>query len=248
MPTQSAVVVSDAHLGFGPDEIARQFHRFLGTVPDLGSHLVINGDLFEFWFEYRTVIPRHAFPTLARLRELSDAGIRLTVTGGNHDRWGGPFWRTEIGAEYHEHAAELDVAGHRTRVSHGDGVADPLPASRFLQTLVHHRLTARVFRWIHPDLGLRLVRRLSRTLPGKRETAALYERSARAQATYARRLLVERADLRLLVMGHTHRPVVEDVGGGRWYLNPGAWMDGLRYATVGPDGPVLRRFTGDGTT
>lgn len=236
-------MVSDAHLGFAADEVTGQFHRFLRAVPDLGSHLVINGDLFEFWFEYRTVIPRHAFTTLARLRELREAGIRLTVTGGNHDRWGGPFWRDELGAEYHARSAELALAGHPTLVSHGDGIADPLPASRVLQALVHHRLTASAFRWIHPDLGLRLVRLLSGTLPGKRNAAELYDRSAKAQAVYARQLLAQRTDLRLLVMGHTHRAVVEDVGGGRWYLNPGAWMDGLRYATVGGDGPTLRQFS-----
>ncbi len=83
------MIVSDVHLGHAPPEVADAFRRFLERVPDLGEHLIVNGDLFEFWFEYREVIPKRAFPTLEALGRVRRAGVQLTVTGGNHDRWGG---------------------------------------------------------------------------------------------------------------------------------------------------------------
>ena len=87
MPSSTtAIVVSDAHLSADSGDAGSAFHRFLEAVPDLGDHLVINGDLFEFWFTYRAVIPRAVFPTLAALAHVRKAGVRLTVTGGNHDR------------------------------------------------------------------------------------------------------------------------------------------------------------------
>jgi UDP-2,3-diacylglucosamine hydrolase len=205
---------------------------------------VVNGDLFDFWFEYRTVIPRAAFPTLAELRGVVAAGVNVVVTGGNHDRWGGEFWREHVGVTFHPASVELELAGWRALVAHGDGLAEPEPGSRLLHAIVHHPLTAGAFRWIHPDLGLRLVRALSRALPGKHETGDRIRRSAAAQLQYAQRILSERPELDLLVLAHTHEPVVERVGEKRWYLNPGAWMDGGCFALITPSGPELRRFSG----
>lgn len=239
----AAIVVSDAHLGFAPQAATDGFHRFLAAVPTRGDHLVVNGDLFEFWFEYRSVIPRHAFPTLARLEALVRAGVRLTVTGGNHDRWGGGFWR-ELGATFHPRGAELDLAGHRALVAHGDGITDRPWSARLLHRVTGHPVTTTLFRWVHPDVGIGLVARLSPWLAGKRADPASIAHTARAQAVYARRVLAERADLDLLVLGHTHHPVLEPVGARRWYVNPGAWMDGFRYAAVTAEGPRLARFDG----
>lgn len=246
-PTTPAVIFGDAHLGHAPESARDTLHAFLAWLPSLTRHAIINGDLFEFWFAYRKVVPRAAFSTLHALRSLHDRGVRLTIVGGNHDRWGGDFWETEMGAVYQPREAIVDVDGLRCLIRHGDGVADPAPTSRLLQRLVHHPWTARTFRWIHPDLGLGLVERLARRLPGKHESNDRYERSAAAQLTYARTYLEEHPAVDLLVMGHTHRPALEQVAPRRWYVNPGAWMDGYRYAVVGPDGPELRKWEGGET-
>lgn len=246
MTTAQAVIVGDAHLGYAPDHVAAQLHDFLAAVPRMGSRLIVSGDLFEFWFAYRRVVPRAAFPILHALASVRDAGVRLTVVGGNHDRWGGDFWEREIGAEYHAREARLDVAGLRTAVLHGDGLADATTTSRVLHRIVHHPWTARAFRWVHPDIGLGFVERLAHRLPGKDETDEPFAASAAAQAAYARRRLAAESPVDVLVMGHTHRSVIERIGEQRWYVNPGAWMDGYRYAVLGADGPELRQWTGGG--
>jgi UDP-2,3-diacylglucosamine hydrolase len=243
MPPNTAIVVADAHLGSHRDDPASAaFQRFLTEVPKLGHHLVINGDLFEFWFEYRSVIPRDVFPVLAELWNVVRSGVRLTVTGGNHDRWGGPFWEEQMGAEYHRRSVELDLAGWRTLLKHGDGETETEFFSKVVHRTIGHPFTAMTFRAVHPDLGFWLVRKSSRLLSRRRDDVAGEENAADAQARAARVLLEQRTDLDLLVLGHTHRAVVEEVNPRRWYLNPGAWMNGCEYAAVTEDGPELRTF------
>jgi UDP-2,3-diacylglucosamine hydrolase len=238
----TALIVSDAHLGHAPPDITAAFHRFLARVPDLADHLVINGDLFDFWFEYRTVIPRRCFPTLAALLRLRQAGVALTVTGGNHDRWGGDFWRGELDADFHRAEAVLTLAGWRCYVTHGDGLADRHAAARILHAITRRPIVARLFRWVHPDIGFPMVGALSGPLGDTTRDPAVLEEAARRQATFARAHLAHHPDVDAVILGHTHRPALEQVNGRRWYLNPGAWMDGLRYAAVMADGPVLHQF------
>lgn len=242
MPTQSTtVVVSDAHLGQQGNRTRDAFHRFLRAVPELGQHLLINGDLFEFWFEYRHVIPRSAFATLSILSEIREKGVRLTVTGGNHDRWGLDFWSSELGAEFHTGHIRMELSGWQAWVAHGDGVAELDSSGRILHKITRHPLTAATFRLLHPDLAISIVNRLSNRLAArKRETLAI--RAAAAQTEFARTLLQREPDVDLVILGHTHRPALEALEDGRWYFNPGAWMEGHRYGVVTQDGPELRTF------
>jgi UDP-2,3-diacylglucosamine hydrolase len=242
VPHDTVIVVSDAHLG--PDAGARTagFLRFLEAVPDLGRHLVINGDLFEFWFEYATVIPRHAFPVLAALARVRHAGVTLTLTGGNHDRWGGAFWGAELGAAFHPSGAALSLAGRRALVVHGDGVAERRRAARLLHRVTRWGPTVALFRWVHPDVGIRLVRAMSGMLAADTRDPQAIALAAQAQAAWAHAYLGTHREVDLLVLGHTHQAALEAAGPGRWYLNPGAWCDGGSHAVITPAGPELRRF------
>jgi UDP-2,3-diacylglucosamine hydrolase len=241
-PTNTVIVVSDSHLGAASAASTAAFHEFLTLVPNLGDHLVINGDLFDFWFEYRSVIPRAAFQTLVLLRRVRDAGVAITLTGGNHDRWGGKFFEEELGAAFHPDGAELRLAGWRTWLAHGDGLVEQHWGGRLLHRVTRHALTVRAFRAIHPDLGFRLTRWMSPALADHTRDHTVLDRAAAAQASLARKVLAERPELDLVILGHTHRALLEPVGQRRWYLNPGAWMDGQRYAVVTSAGPELRTF------
>ncbi len=241
MPPETVIVVSDAHLGHAPPSVAAAFGRFLAAVPSLGQHLVINGDLFDFWFEYRRVISREAFPTLVALAELRKEGVALTVTGGNHDRWGGGFWSAELGAPFHANPVEIRLAGLRTFLAHGDGLVEPRRASRVFHYLTRLPIAARAFGWIHPDIGYWLADRLSGVLAESRDGPAL-DQAAAGQERFALGLLERRMDLDLILLGHSHRPALRQVAARRWYLNPGPWIDGCCYAVITPNGPELRRF------
>ena len=243
MASKSVIIVSDSHIGPEPgNPTTGAFHRFLRDVPSMGQHLIINGDLFEFWFEYRSVVPKAAFPTLAALAEVQRAGVRLTITGGNHDRWGGPFWREQLGAEYHPRSAELELAGWRALVSHGDGDVEPELLARVVHRVIGHPLTSLGFRMLHPDLGFWLVKRMNPVLNRRNDDKPGSPIAADAQSIHAGDLLRQRPDLDLVVYGHTHKPVLQEFEPNRWYLNPGAWTNGYEYAVLTEGGPELHRY------
>jgi len=242
-PPSRVVVVADAHLGQAVPAVATAFHAFLAAVPDLGDALLINGDLFDFWFEYARVIPRRHFSTIAQLHALRRRGIPVTFVGGNHDRWGGEFLTQDLGIAFHAGEAELTVAGRRAFVAHGDGLSEQHWAAKVMHRVTRHPATIRLFRSLHPDLGLWIADKLSGRLADDTRDPAVLDRAAQAQSEYARDLLARSAHLQLVILGHTHRPALEQLAEGRAYLNPGAWLDGYRYAVVGQETIELRVFS-----
>ena len=237
------LVVADAHLGQVPESVASAFHTFLDTVPRPGDELVVNGDLFDFWFEYGSVVPRRHLSTVMKLAGLVQRGIPVTFLGGNHDRWGGDFLRHDMGIGYHPGAVELDLAGRRALVVHGDGITEQHWSGALLHRLLRQPVTIALFRMLHPTLGFWIADRLSGALADSTKGKAVLDRAETAQAAYAREVLARRPELSLVVMAHTHRPRLEHVGNGRAYVNPGAFLDGGRYAVVTREDVALRQFS-----
>ncbi|HMI45703.1 MAG TPA: metallophosphoesterase, partial [Gemmatimonadaceae bacterium] len=113
-------IVSDAHLGVASPQIERSFVSFLRGLSGDAKSLIINGDLFDFWFEWKTVIPRRSFRALAALAELSDEGVEILWVAGNHDCWGGDILREDVGVSYNVGPWEGSIAGWKSRIEHGD--------------------------------------------------------------------------------------------------------------------------------
>lgn len=242
MTPDVALIASDAHLGEIPAENEEAFHAFLRHATGACAELLIAGDLFDFWFEYRSVVLRRHFATLRLLAELVDAGVRVRLVGGNHDAWGGSFLREEIGLELLDGPRTLRVGGRTAYVAHGDGLAGGDLGYRALRSLIRGRTARRLFRLLHPDLSTRLVRRVSRTA-GRTGEAGADARRAAILSAHADRLLRVHPELQLVIFGHAHRPELREVEPGRHYLNPGDWIHHLSYAEVGPDGVALRRWS-----
>lgn len=236
-------MVADAHLGQVPPGTTVAFHAFLEAVPSLGDALLINGDLFDFWFEYGTVIPRKHFGSVARLQALRAQGIPITFIGGNHDRWGGDFLRRDLGIAFYGDSAELEIAGRRAFVAHGDGLTEQHWSAAMMHRITRHPLTIAIFRALHPTIGFWIADQFSRHLADSTKDRAVLDRAAEAQLQYAKQLLATRAELDLVVLAHTHRARLERLPGGRTYLNPGAFLDGGRYAVVTGETVELKQFS-----
>ncbi|HEU4697932.1 MAG TPA: metallophosphoesterase [Gemmatimonadales bacterium] len=246
MPAEALVVVADAHLaaprpGAGPSPAEARLLAFLERVPDLGDALLVNGDLFDFWFGYRRAIPRHGFRVAAALARLT-ARVPVTLVGGNHDRWDRGFWRDDLGLAFAPRRATLAVGARRVLAVHGDGLTDRSATGRLAHRLVSLPVTSALFGLLPPDLGFPLVERLAPWLGDGHASAAEMERAAARQRAWAEATLEHDPSLGCLVMAHTHCPALVDFADGRQYLNPGAWFDGGRYAVVTERGAALRRF------
>ncbi|HTT66484.1 MAG TPA: UDP-2,3-diacylglucosamine diphosphatase [Gemmatimonadales bacterium] len=239
---ERVVVVGDSHLGAADPGDQSAFHDFLAALPGFTRRLVITGDLFDFWFEYKFVIPRRPFGTLARLAALIQQGVSVEAFGGNHDRWGGSFWRRDLGIPFHREGAELELAGRRAWVIHGDGLTETKLGGRIIHRVTRHPITVGVFRALHPDIGFWLADRLSGGLAEANRTEAAMDRAAAAQERYARALLDRRPELALVVMAHTHRARLVEHAPGRFYLNAGQWVRDRAYAVIDPDGIRLMRW------
>jgi len=237
------IVVADAHLGQVPPAVGTAFHAFLDDVPQPGDHLVLTGDLFDFWFEYASVIPRKHFATVAKLQEVRTRGVSITFVGGNHDRWGGSFFTRDLGIQFFGGEAELDLNGRRAFIAHGDGLTEQHWSGALMHRVLRHRVTVAVFRVLHPTIGFWIADLFSRHLADSTKDRAVLDRAAAAQRKWAAEFLERHPAVQLVIMAHTHRPVVERWPDGRTYLNPGAFLDGGRYAVITPEAVELKQFT-----
>jgi UDP-2,3-diacylglucosamine hydrolase len=236
------VVVSDAHLGVAPPAVEEALLSFLESVPGLGDCLLINGDLFDFWFSYARVIPRRGFhvaATLARLRRR----VPIVMVGGNHDRWGGDFWERDVGVRFDPHRLTFEIGRRRVTALHGDGLTEPGLRATLLHRAINHPITAAVYRAIHPEIGLRLVDLLSPHLGDHTPDPERLAGAALRQREWAAALLAAEPEVGLVIMGHTHQAALAELAPGRRYLNPGAWFDGFPYAVATESDVELRQFT-----
>lgn len=243
MEPSTSLIVSDAHLGAAPEANERAFRDFLDYAGTSTRDLIINGDLFDFWFEYRSAILRRHFSTLRLLAGLVDAGIRVRLLGGNHDFWGGSFLRDEIGVEVLDGPIRTVIGGRRALVAHGDGLGGGDWGYRVLRTVIRSPPARFAFRLIHPDVSDRIVKAVSRT--ESRQEDGTDERSlqrARILAAYAEELLVRDPELELVSFGHCHVPELVEMRPGRYYLNTGDWVRHCTWAEVSRSGVRLNRW------
>ncbi len=221
--------LSDAHLGAGPEpderlkreRLAELFERIKADR----AGLYILGDLFDFWFEYRTVVPAGHLETISLLRGLRDSGIRVTFIAGNHDYWAGRFFVDGLGIRVVKRRLELAIDGRRFLLAHGDGEGTGDWGYRFLlRPVLRCPVSIWLFSLLHPDAAIPFARwfsRASRTglgRPAARDGGPL--RAAAAE------LLGRGFDG--VVLGHCHAPELTAIAGGT-YLNLGEFFSRFTY-------------------
>ena len=233
-------IVSDAHLGVASPQIERSFVSFIRGLDGEAKSLIINGDLFDFWFEWKTVIPRHSFRALAALAELKDSGVEILWVAGNHDCWGGEVLREDVGVSYIVGPWEGVVAGWKVRIEHGDGLRDREDRGyRLIRPIMRHPIAIKAFRTLHPDWASRIAQgssNASRTYRARDE--------GRGLRALAQKYLEKANDLDLLVYGHSHVPALERMESGRVFGNAGSWLDAPTYLRLTDEAIELRQWDG----
>ena len=216
------LIISDVHLGAAPPEAERSLLRLLALARTEAKSLVLNGDVFDFWFEWKQVMPRTGFRTLAALAALRDSGVPITWIAGNHDCWGGEILSRDVGVDYHVGPWRGSIAGWSTLIEHGDGLRDVEDAPyRRLKTLLRNPIAIWAFRHLlHPDWATSIATRSSHTSRNMRPRDG-----GEALQRVARDRLGADATLDLFVYGHTHANALAHAASGGVYANPGAWMD-----------------------
>jgi len=243
MHATSVFFVSDAHLGVDPaaQEGARtaRLHDFLNSLPGRASSLYIVGDLFDFWFEYRTAIPRRHFPTLAALARLREAGVDIAYLNGNHDFWLGTFFRDTLGIRTVDGGVPVEAQGRRLWLHHGDGLVGGDAGYRALRAVLRSRAGIALYGLLHPDLGIPLAHVVSRWSRHSRGDRPLD--GDRLWTRIAEPRFAEGFDT--VMVGHFHH-AWERREGARAFFMLGDWIDSFTYVVLADGRLTLERWPG----
>ena len=151
---------SDFHFGIPDTESSRKredlFVKWLETVKADAGEIFLMGDLFDFWFEYKTVVPRGYTRLFGKLAELTDLGIKIHLFRGNHDMWAFDYLREELQIEIHRDPEIRIISGKTFYLAHGDGLGPGDHGYKMIKSVFQCRFNQWLFRWLHPDIGIRL--------------------------------------------------------------------------------------------
>lgn len=224
--------VSDFHLGESSNDRDRRklelFDRFLQRVAGDLSHLVILGDLYDFWFEYRYLIPKHNLTILFKLRELTQRGVKVSYICGNHDFWLGDFMQSELGFEVAVDRLVLDSPRGKILALHGDGIAPSDYKYRLLKRVLRNRIGIALYRQLPTTLAYRLAlgvsggsRHYGEQKPSEKFVAEYHD--------YARKCFAE--GYHAVICGHIHWPELVEIQ-GNYYINCGDWLNYFSYVRL----------------
>ncbi|MCR5270844.1 MAG: UDP-2,3-diacylglucosamine diphosphatase [Prevotella sp.] len=155
---KSIYFLSDAHLGSWALDHRRmqerRLVRFLDSIKDKAAAIYLLGDMFDFWYEYKFVVPRGYTRFLGKLSELTDMGVEVHFFTGNHDIWAFDYLERECGVILHKQPITVELYGKIFYLAHGDGLGDPDKKFKFIRALFHNRLCQQLFSAIHPRWGI----------------------------------------------------------------------------------------------
>jgi UDP-2,3-diacylglucosamine hydrolase len=199
------------------------------------SEIFLMGDVFDFWFEYKTVVPKGYVRLLGKLAEIAEDGIPVHLFTGNHDIWAFGYLQKEIGIQLHRHPETRKMMGKTFYLAHGDGLGPGDNGYKFLKKVFSNRFNQFLFRWLHPDIGAKMglyfsgrSRLANVAKEGKKEYLNRIEDEMLYK--YASGLVNSGLEADYFVFGHRHRPVDIELKPGCHLIILGDWLTNFTYA------------------
>jgi UDP-2,3-diacylglucosamine hydrolase len=229
--------LSDFHLG-APDAAAslereRKIIRFLDKIKPDAAAIFIAGDLFDFWYEYKTVVPKGYVRILGKLAEITDSGIAIHFFVGNHDMWMKDYFKKELNIPIYFEPAEFEFNGKSFLVGHGDGLGPGDHGYKFLKKIFRNPVCQLLFGILPPFIGMGLANYFSR----KSRAQALAEKTddkflgenKEWLIIYCKEVLKNK-HYDYFVFGHRHLPINFNLNSDSLYINLGDWLKYDSYA------------------
>ena len=238
---------SDNHLGAPTSELSlpreKKFVRWLDEIKEDAAAIFLLGDLFDFWFEYKTVVPKGFVRALGKLAEISDSGIPIYFFVGNHDLWMKDYFETELGISTFRDVKEFTFNDKVFLIGHGDGKGPGDKGYKRMKKVFTNPVFKWLFRWFHPEMGMRLAQYLSvknKLISGDEDKKFLGEDNEWL-ALYAKRKL-ETKHYDYFVFGHRHLNMKIEVGENATYYNLGDWISQYTYGVFDGSDFDLKTF------
>ncbi|WP_257666135.1 UDP-2,3-diacylglucosamine diphosphatase [Parapedobacter tibetensis] len=226
-----------AHLHSKTCEREARIVSWLDSIKTNAAELYLMGDVFDFWFEYATVVPKGYVRFLGKLAELADMGVKITFFKGNHDMWMFGYLKDELGAAVIDNELIIERGGKTFYLHHGDGLGPGDSKYKFLKRIFRSRLCQWLFARLHPNLGIGIAQRWSahsRIGSGGQET--FLGEDNEWLVVYVKEIL-KKQHSDYFIFGHRHLPLDINLPNGSRYINLGEWINFSTYAVF--DGKTL---------
>jgi UDP-2,3-diacylglucosamine hydrolase len=238
---------SDQHFGAPTPELSfpreQKFVAWLDQIkPDAGAVFLL-GDLFDFWFEYKTVVPKGFIRVLGKLAELRDSGIPIYFFVGNHDLWMNDYFEKELNIPVYHDNKEFTFNDKTFLIGHGDGKGPGDKGYKRMKKVFTAPFSKWLYRWLHPDIGMQLAQYLSvknKMISGVEDVTFLGE-DKEWLILYAKRKL-ETKHYNYLIFGHRHLPMKLSIGKDSEYVNLGDWIHYFTYGVFDGDTFEIKNF------
>ncbi len=225
---------SDLHLGArvvkNNSENEARFVRWLEEVRHDATAIYLLGDIFDFWFEYKHVVPKGGVRILGKIAEISDSGISVHYFAGNHDAWLFGYFEKELGIKVHHKTQDVVWNGKKTQIGHGDGLGPGDKFYKFMKVVMDNKFCRFLFRWLHPDVGMSIAFLWSKkSREYGRDTADYLGDDKEWLVQYCKKEL-EREHYDYFVFGHRHLAIDKQLNeSGSRYINIGEWFSKCTY-------------------
>lgn len=236
MPTNKIYFISDAHLGAGDDTLnrERQLCDFLEKIKHDAAKVIFLGDMFDFWFTYRYVVPKGHVRLLGRMAELADAGVELHFYIGNHDMWLFDYLKDEMGVIMHDDPDVMEFDGCRFLIGHGDGLGHLDKQYDIIRWIFRNKVNQWLFSLLPPALTFGVAYGWShRSRKGhikKNPKIFEYQGDDKEGIVMYCKERIGQEHIDFCVFGHRHSPVTRQIGPATQYVNVGDWLAHRSYA------------------
>ena len=245
--TKKIYFASDQHLGAPSPQASfpreQKFVAWLDMVKQDAEAIFLLGDLFDFWFEYKTVVPKGFVRVLGKLAEIRDSGIPIYFFVGNHDLWMGDYFEKELNIPVFHDNKEFIFYGKRFLIGHGDGKGPGDKGYKRMKKVFTNPFSKWLYRWLHPDLGVKLAQYLSvknKLISGESDVQFLGEDNEWLVRYCKRKLETQHYDY--FIFGHRHLPMTISLNDQSTYINLGDWIGYFTYGVFDGNQMTLEKF------
>lgn len=238
---------SDQHFGVPDLQQSRireeKFIRWLDVIKKDAQVLFLMGDLFDFWHEWKYVVPKGYIRVLGKIAELKDSGINIYFFVGNHDLWMKNYFEEELGIPVYFEKRYYEINDKKFLLAHGDGLGPGDKGYKRMKKIFTNPLAQWVFRWLHPDIAMRIANYMSqknKLISGDEDKEFLGEDKEFLIQYSKEKLKTE--DIDYFVFGHRHLPLIFDLEKGAKYINLGDWIVYFTYGVYDGQSFDVKKF------
>ncbi len=230
--------ISDIHLGLTtiiPSlEREKLLVKFLDEIKKNAEKIYFVGDIFDFWWEYKFVVPRGFIRFLGKIAEITDMGVPVFFIAGNHDIWMRDYLEKEIGVIVKHGELKLEINGKKILIAHGDGLGHGDKAYKLLKKIFYNKFLQWCYSRLHPNFAFAIAYKWSHSRRKKETQIKFAGKDKEFLYLYAKeRLKTEYFDF--FVFGHRHIPMILEVNNNAKYINLGEWITKFTYGVFDND-------------